>query len=199
MQAAIDGLLAPLYTVEGKKNMSLVSAGYFSMGIDEGWEGCGKGVNGTQHAADGTSKLVVVLVLLLLLPLLTLLLRLLLALLAGTPVINTARFPDTKTLVDYGHSKGLKVGWYENGCACGERKALPINYAGDVKSLHALGFDGVKLDGCGAQRNMTLYAQLMKATGKSYFIENCHWGKVRSPLPLVLVLSLELLAMLVLE
>lgn len=34
--------------------------------------------------------------------------------------------------------------------------------AGDVKQLHALGFDGVKLDGCGAQRNMTLYAELMK-------------------------------------
>eukprot|EP00966_Prymnesium_polylepis_P334610 7389977-Prymnesium_polylepis.2 len=23
---------------------------------------------------------------------------------------------------------------------------------------------------------MTLYAQLMKATGKAYMIENCHWG-----------------------
>jgi hypothetical protein len=27
-------------------------------------------------------------------------------------------------------------------------------------------------DGCGAQRNMTLYAELMQATGKSYLIEN---------------------------
>jgi len=82
-----------------------------------------------------------------------------------------------KSLVDYGHGKGLKVGWYENGCACGERKALMQNYEGDVKQLHALGFDGVKLDGCGAQRNMTLYAQLMKETGKNYLIENCHWGR----------------------
>ena len=24
---------------------------------------------------------------------------------------------------------------------------------------------------------MTLYAQLMNATGKAYLIENCHWGK----------------------
>ena len=32
-------------------------------------------------------------------------------------------------------------------------------------------------DGCGAQRNMTLYAELMNATGKAYLIENCHWGK----------------------
>ena len=47
----------------------------------------------------------------------------------------------------------------------------------DNRKLHEYGFDGVKLDGCGAQRNMTLYAQLMKATGKSYLIENCHWGR----------------------
>eukprot|EP01052_Picozoa_sp_SAG31_P076671 SAG31_NODE_35960_length_318_cov_0.488584_1_plen_73_part_01 len=47
-------------------------------------------------------------------------------------------------LVKYGHSKGLKVGWYENGCACGERKALDINYEGDVRQLHALDFDGAR-------------------------------------------------------
>ena len=31
-----------------------------------------------------------------------------------------------------------------------------------MRQLHELDFDGVKLDGCGAQRNMTLYAELMK-------------------------------------
>ena len=30
---------------------------------------------------------------------------------------------------------------------------------------------------CGAQRNQTLYAELMKNTGKSFTIENCHWGR----------------------
>jgi hypothetical protein len=30
--------------------------------------------------------------------------------------------------------------------------------------------------GRGHQRNMTLYAELMEATGKNYSIENCHWG-----------------------
>ena len=96
---------------------------------------------------------------------------------SGLPVVNTKKFPSIGNLVTDGHNKGLKVGWYENGCACGERKALVQNYEGDVKSLHAFDFDGVKLDGCGAQRNMTFYAQLMKATGKSYLIENCHWGR----------------------
>eukprot|EP01043_Picozoa_sp_COSAG02_P041940 COSAG02_NODE_3524_length_6615_cov_6.371393_5_plen_74_part_00 len=34
-----------------------------------------------------------------------------------------------------------------------------------------LGVQGVKIDGCGAQRNNTLYAELMQKTGKNYTIE----------------------------
>jgi len=147
MKSAIDALTAKVWTIDGKPNSSLFDAGYGSMGIDEGWEGCGQGINGTQHAAN------------------------------GNPVIDTAKFPDTAGLVKYGHDQGLKIGWYEIGCACGERHALPQNYEGDVRLLNSFGFDGVKLDGCGAQRNMTLYAQLMKDTGKAFLIENCHWGR----------------------
>ena len=146
MRASIDALTAKIWTVDGNKNVSLAQVGYASAGIDEGWEACGKGINGTQHDAQ------------------------------GNPVINN-KFPDMTGLVAYGHSKGLKMGWYENGCACGERRALEQNYEGDVRQLHALGFDAVKLDGCGAQRNMTLYAALMKSTRKNYSIENCHWGR----------------------
>ena len=102
-------------------------------GIDEGWEGCGQGVNKTQH--DGQ----------------------------GNPVINTARFPDMAGLVKYGHDNGMQVGWYENGCACGEKTEHLRNYEGDVALTHALGFDGVKIDSCGAQKNMTLYASLFNA------------------------------------
>lgn len=83
------------------------------------------------------------------------------------------KFPDIPGLVKYGHSKNLKMGFYQNGCACGERVEKKINYEGDVKMLNSFGFDEVKLDGCGHQRNMTLYAELMQATGKSYAIENC--------------------------
>jgi hypothetical protein len=32
-------------------------------------------------------------------------------------------------------------------CACGERKALDINYEGDVKLLHTFGFDGATRPG----------------------------------------------------
>ena len=35
------------------RNQTLLSAGYHTAGIDEGWEGCGQGVNGTQHDAQG--------------------------------------------------------------------------------------------------------------------------------------------------
>ena len=52
-------------------------------------------------------------------------------------------------------TRGVGTRWYENGCACGERQELVQNYEGDVRILDQLGFDGVKLDGCGAQRNMT--------------------------------------------
>jgi hypothetical protein len=82
------------------------------------------------------------------------------------------------SLVAYGHSKDVKMGFYENGCACGERTELKINYEGDVRALVSGSFDSVKLDGCGQQKNMSLYASLMNATGKTFEIENCHWGVV---------------------
>jgi hypothetical protein len=46
-----------------------------------GWEGCGLGVNKTQHFLN------------------------------GTPATNPTLFPDMKGLVEYGHAKGLKMGW----------------------------------------------------------------------------------------
>lgn len=149
MENAVDALVAPIWTIDGTPNVSLADVGYNMAGVDEGWEGCGMGVNGTQHDAQ------------------------------GNPVINS-KFPDMGGLVKYSHANKIRIGWYENGCACGERHALAINYRGDVRQLGALGFDGVKLDGCGAQRNMTLYAELMQQTGRPYLIENCHWGRCSS-------------------
>lgn len=156
MEEQIDALVAKNRTVQGwDGKVSLCDLGYCAAGVDEGWEGCGMGVNRTekngrtyrtQHYAN------------------------------GTPTINP-KFPDMPGLVKYGHDKGVKMGWYENGCACGEHVELAINYEGDVKLLHDFEFDAVKLDGCGVQRNMTLYAELMKESGKNYSIENCHWGR----------------------
>ena len=36
---------------------------------------------------------------------------------------------------------------------------------------------GVKIDSCGSQKNMTLYAELFNATGKPIITENCHQGQ----------------------
>ena len=147
-QAAIDALTARVWTVDGRQT-SLHAIGYTSVGIDEGWENCsgtGPNTGQRQHDAD------------------------------GFPLINLDKFPSMKALVDYGHSRSVLMGWYLNGCACGERKERFVNYEGDVQRLHEFGFDGVKFDGCGAATNMTRYAMLMNATGKAYATENCHWG-----------------------
>lgn len=69
---------------------------------------------------------------------------------------------------------------YFNGCGCIEKRkpasGWGINYQGDIERLAEYGFDGVKFDGCGRMCNMTMYADLMNKTGKSFAIENCHWG-----------------------
>jgi alpha-galactosidase len=145
IQAQIDALVVRNRTVHGRPGFtSLSDMGYSTCGIDEGWEACGAGVNGTQHDAK------------------------------GNPMIDTKKFPDMSKLVAYGHSKKIAMGWYFNGCACGEKQEHLINYQGDVRNLAAFNFDAVKIDSCGAQKNMTLYADLMNATGEPYLIENCH-------------------------
>ena len=68
----------------------------------------------------------------------------------GTPAVNPVRFPDMAGLVAYGHSKGIKMGFYLNGCGCKETVEKRINYEGDVRATVAWGFDAVKIDRCGA-------------------------------------------------
>ncbi len=67
----------------GPDPVSLCDLGYCSVGVDEGWEGCGAGVNGTQHDAQ------------------------------GIPTVDTDTFPDTAKMVDGIHAAGLTAGWCE--------------------------------------------------------------------------------------
>ena len=54
MLEATDALVAKEHAQAGTAaNVSLCDMGYCSVGIDEGWEGCGAGVNGSQHDVDG--------------------------------------------------------------------------------------------------------------------------------------------------
>eukprot|EP00658_Telonema_sp_P-2_P036208 TRINITY_DN26237_c0_g1_i1.p1 TRINITY_DN26237_c0_g1~~TRINITY_DN26237_c0_g1_i1.p1 ORF type:complete len:560 (+),score=92.76 TRINITY_DN26237_c0_g1_i1:54-1733(+) len=141
-------LTATLPATSERAAVSLAELGYKAVGIDEGWEGCGLGVNSTHHAAD------------------------------GQPIVNASRFDDLGSLVEYGHSKGLEMGWYLNGCMCPETVENSVFYSGDIKSLLGYGFDQVKFDNCGAELNMTRYASLLEGAGSAgTMIENCHWGQ----------------------
>lgn len=62
---------------------------------------------------------------------------------SGTPMVNKHRFPSgMKSLVDYGHSLGLKVGSYLNNCICMDKDPDP-KYEQDVAWFMAAGFDEV--------------------------------------------------------
>ena len=81
IQRDIDALVAKNRTVQGwNGEVSLCDLGYCTAGLDEGWEGCGLGVNGTQHYLN------------------------------GTPAVNPNKFPDgMKALVKYGHDRGESI------------------------------------------------------------------------------------------
>jgi len=51
-----------------------------------------------------------------------------------------------------------------------------MGYEGDVKAFRKFGFDAWKLDGCGAQTDMQLWDDVVKASGGPVMVENCHWG-----------------------
>ena len=53
IRETIDALVAKSNSVDGVPT-SLKDLGYDMVGIDEGWEGCGLGADGTQHYANGT-------------------------------------------------------------------------------------------------------------------------------------------------
>ena len=86
MHAQMAALTARTRRVVGLEELSsLADAGYARAGLDDNWQACGAGVGGSFH--DGAT---------------------------GAPLVNASRFPDMKAMVDYGHSLGLKVGWYDN-------------------------------------------------------------------------------------
>lgn len=137
IRSQIDALVQPRLNAFSGRMDSLFSLGYDTVGIDEGWEGCGLGENGSLvHYAN------------------------------GTPAIAPT-FPDMGGLVRYGRSRGVKMGWYFNGCGCTEVVEKRVNYEGDVAAAVAFGFDSVKADSCGAQKNVTLYSQCVDAYGST--------------------------------
>ena len=143
----------PRYTVAGKPT-SLCDLGYCDVGLDDNWQKCGRyGSEGYHYHEED-----------------------------GTPIVNFDRFPDFKAMTGKAHALGLTSGWYGNNCICSDHKIGDKKfYVGDVQAMRAFGFDSWKLDGCGAQTDMQLWHDLIKATPattgrKAVMIENCHWG-----------------------
>jgi hypothetical protein len=91
------------------------------------------------------------------------------------------KFPSLKNMTQYAHSKGMLAGFYMNNCECSENMFTdPAMIARvverSVAMLAAAGFDSLKLDSGSQFNNMTLWAELLNATGRAFEIENCHQG-----------------------
>ena len=148
VEASIRGLAAPL-----GGGGSLLASGFANYGVDDAWENCGAGVNGSFHDPD------------------------------GFPMINTTRFPDMANLAATGAPLGVSVGWYMNccGCSAGEHALSEPHYAQDAFMTAALGFRGLKIDGCGNEPNMSAWAAALveareAGVGESVLLENCNDG-----------------------
>jgi len=155
IETIMEGMVRrdPRYTVDGEPT-SLCDLGYCDVGLDDNWQECGSyGSEGYKYHTED-----------------------------GSPVINTDRFPSMKAMTDKAHSLGLYAGWYGNNCICSDGKTGDRKfYEGDTKALREFGFDSWKLDGCGAQVDMQLWDDVIKATPptsgrKAIMVENCHWG-----------------------
>lgn len=141
----MDGLVARRWKVDGQLR-SYCDMGYCEIGLDDVWQRCNNSSPLKYHDKD------------------------------GNPVVNTRKFPDLRSMTDRAHRLGLKAGWYGNNCACHETRTAELKfYEGDVKATVAYGFDSIKLDGCGAQKNVSLWSKLFKKYKPSgVLIENCH-------------------------
>ena len=79
-QAKMEAQMAAL--VDRSRGRSLLELGFDNVGLDDGWQACGAGWNGSFHTAD------------------------------GEPIVDRAKFPDIGAMVAKAHSLGLKAGWY---------------------------------------------------------------------------------------
>jgi alpha-galactosidase len=140
LTSQVQGLFAPIGST------SLFAAGYTDVGIDDAWEACGAGVNGSYHDRS------------------------------GRPLINTTRFPDMAALTRYARSRGATMSWYGNCCACGtaERALVEPHYEQDAAAVVQYGFSGIKIDSCGNEPNITAWAAALNATGSVLMLENCN-------------------------
>ena len=83
-QTKIEGQIDALVARNASRGdgRSLLDHGYASIGLDDNWQKCGAGINGSFHDAD------------------------------GHPIVDETKFPSMKAMCDYGHKQSVKMGWY---------------------------------------------------------------------------------------
>lgn len=167
------------YPAVAGKRISLRDLGYSDAGLDDGWQLCNHNLTEadpyTYHTPPGTG---------------------------GAPVVDLEIFPDMAAMNALAHSLNLTSGWYGNNCNCGPTPRNGCSdtcdtvecFAGDVNAtLFTYGFDSIKLDGCGAQRDIALWEVLFNHSIEVWnaglpaavtwperrlpmMLENCHDG-----------------------
>jgi alpha-galactosidase len=149
MERIMEAMTDRSRTVDGKP-CSLLDLGYDNVGLDDGWQKCGAGVNGSFHSAD------------------------------GVPIVDETKFPSMVGMVDKAHSLGLKCGWYMNNCICSEHEfkgdMIATVMKGSVAALRKAKFDGLKLDSCSQFNDLGWWNKLINETGPPVLVENCHQG-----------------------
>ncbi len=106
----------------------------------------------------------------------------------GAIVADPQRFPDgIKSLADYVHSKGLKLGIYTDAgrMTCEKRPGSFEHEAQDAKTYASWGVDYVKVDWCNAEGldPEIQYAKIRDAlaqSGRPIVFSICNWG-VKAP------------------
>jgi hypothetical protein len=168
IEGNMRGLADRSRLIDGK-HASLADIGYNDAGIDDGWMKCGSYGPEKYRYHSGS----------------------------GDPMIDGGKFPSMRELTDLAHSLNLTAGWYGNACGCAAQPYPQCCsdhcdtlecFAGDINATLAFGFDSYKLDGCGAQRDIELWAHMfnhsitqrrasnttVRANPLGMMIENCH-------------------------
>ena len=141
IEGNIRGLADRSRTIDGRK-ASLADIGYSDIGIDDGWQKCGS--YGPEEYRYHSAL--------------------------GDPVLDDSKWPlGMNHLTDLAHSLNLTAGWYGNACGCAAQpypqccsdhcNTLEC-FAGDINATLSFGFDSYKLDGCGAQKDIELWATM---------------------------------------
>jgi len=117
------------------------------VGLDDAWQACGTGYNGSFHSAEGVPLL-------------------------NNKFPNMAEMNDNAHQKNLKPGWYLN-----NCICSETGKLQPNwspQMHGDVNAIVSYGYDGVKIDGCGPSHDLLEWAALINATGRPVMIENCH-------------------------